>query len=133
VPDQDYREIESLVKAHIEKLAPPTVQVTVRVIHGGAPAITPLDHPGIAPASRALEAGFGTAPLFTRSGGSVPVVAALDAQLGLKTLMLGFANPTGNFHAPNEWMSLRNLRSGMASIVHLWAELGSLGAEDLRG
>ena len=49
------------------------------MIHGGAPAITPLDHPGIAPASRALEAGFGRAPLFQRSGGSVPVVAALDA------------------------------------------------------
>jgi acetylornithine deacetylase/succinyl-diaminopimelate desuccinylase-like protein len=79
-----------------------------------------------------LQAGFGKEPLFQRSGGSVPVVAALDAQLGLKTLMVGFANPTGNFHAPNEWMSLRNLHSGMASIVHLWGELGSLRAEDLR-
>jgi len=131
VPDQDYREIEEIVKAHLESIAPPTVAVTVRVIHGGAPAITPLDHPGVAPAARALEAGFGTAPLFTRSGGSVPVVAALDAQLGLKTLMLGFANPTGNFHAPNEWMSLRNIRDGLTSIVHLWAELGGLKATDL--
>ncbi len=125
VPDQDYREVEQLVKRHIESLAPASVQVEVHVVHGGAPAITPLDHPGVAPASRALEAGFGTAPLFQRSGGSVPVVAALDAQLGLKTLMLGFANPTGNFHAPNEWISLRNIRDGMASLVHLWAELGS--------
>jgi acetylornithine deacetylase/succinyl-diaminopimelate desuccinylase-like protein len=105
----------------------------VRIIHGGAPAITPLDHPGIGPASRALEAGFGRAPLFQRSGGSVPVVAALDARLGLKTLMVGFANPTGNFHAPNEWMSLRNIRDGMASLVHLWAELGAMRAPDLRG
>jgi acetylornithine deacetylase/succinyl-diaminopimelate desuccinylase-like protein len=133
VPAQEYREIERIVKAHLESIAPPTVAVTVRVIHGGAPAITPLDHPGIAPAARALEAGFGTAPLFQRSGGSVPVVAALDAHLGLKTLMVGFANPTGNFHAPNEWMSLRNIRDGMTSIVHLWAELGSLRADDLRG
>jgi acetylornithine deacetylase/succinyl-diaminopimelate desuccinylase-like protein len=131
VPDQDYRTIEQLVKAHLESIAPPTVTVTARIIHGGAPAITPLDHPGIGPASRALEAGFGTAPLFQRSGGSVPVVAALDAKLGLKTLMLGFANPTGNFHAPNEWMSLRNIRDGMASLVHLWAELGAVRASDL--
>ncbi len=132
VPDQDYRTIEQLVKAHIETMAPPTVRVEVTVVHGGAPAITPLDHPGIAPAVRALEAGFGKAPLFQRSGGSVPVVAALDAHLGLKTLMLGFANPTGNFHAPNEWMSLRNIRDGMASLVHLWAELGEMSAADLR-
>jgi acetylornithine deacetylase/succinyl-diaminopimelate desuccinylase-like protein len=95
--------------------------------------ITPLDHPGIGPATRALEAGFGRTPLFQRSGGSVPVVAALDAQLGLKTLMIGFANPTGNFHAPNEWMSLRNLRDGTAALVHLWAELGRMRASELDG
>jgi acetylornithine deacetylase/succinyl-diaminopimelate desuccinylase-like protein len=133
VPDQDYRKIEQSMKAHLESIAPPTARVEVRIIHGGAPVVTPLDHPGIGPASRALRAGFGKEPLFQRSGGSVPVVAALDAQLGLKTLMVGFANPTGNFHAPNEWMSLRNLRDGMASLVHLWAELGTMTAEQLRG
>ena len=133
VPDQDYREIEASVKAHLESMAPTTCRVEVKVIHGGAPAITPLDHPGIEPASRALEAGFDKAPLFQRSGGSVPVVAALDAHLGLKTLMVGFANPTGNFHAPNEWMSLRNIRNGMVSLVHLWAELSAIRGADLRG
>ena len=132
VPNQDYRTIERAMKAHLEAIAPPTVRVEVRVIHGGAPAITPLDHPGIGPASRALTAGFGKEPLFQRSGGSVPVVAALDAQLGLKTLMVGFANPTGNFHAPNEWMSLGNLRQGTVSLVHLWAELGAVRGADLR-
>ena len=132
VPNQDYRAIERAMQAHLEAIAPPSVEVDVRIIHGGAPVITPLDHPGIGPAARALEAGFGRAPLFQRSGGSVPVVAALDAALGLKTLMVGFANPTGNFHAPNEWMSLRNLRDGMTSLVHLWAELGAMRADELR-
>jgi acetylornithine deacetylase/succinyl-diaminopimelate desuccinylase-like protein len=133
VPDQDYREVERLMQAHLESIAPPTVSVEVRVIHGGAPVITPLDHPGVAAAARALEAGFGRAPLSQRSGGSVPVVAALDTQLGLKTLMVGFANPTGNFHAPNEWMSVRNIRDGMVALVHLWADLGSMAASELRG
>ena len=133
VPDQDYRAIEQAMVRHLESIAPATVRVEVKVIHGGAPVITPLDHPGIGPASRALEAGFGAVPLFQRSGGSVPVVAALDAQLGLKTLMVGFANPTGNFHAPNEWMSLRNLRDGTVALVHLWAELGAMRAEELSG
>jgi acetylornithine deacetylase/succinyl-diaminopimelate desuccinylase-like protein len=133
VPDQDYREIERLMQAHLESIAPQTVSVDVRIIHGGAPVITPLDHPGVAAAARALEAGFGRAPLSQRSGGSVPVVAALDAQLGLKTLMVGFANPTGNFHAPNEWMSVRNIRDGMVALVHLWADLGSMAASELRG
>jgi acetylornithine deacetylase/succinyl-diaminopimelate desuccinylase-like protein len=133
VPDQDFREIEHMVRKHLEAIAPPSVRVEVKIIHGGAPAVTPLDHPGVAPASRALEAGFGKPPLFQRSGGSVPVVAALDAHLGIKTLMVGFANPTGNFHAPNEWMSERNINDGLVSIVHLWGELGRMRASDLRG
>ena len=40
--------------------------------------------------------------------------------------MVGFANPTGNFHAPNEWMQLRKLRGGMVPLVRLWAELGAI-------
>jgi acetylornithine deacetylase/succinyl-diaminopimelate desuccinylase-like protein len=63
----------------------------------------------------------------------VPVVAALDSHLGLKTLMVGFANPTGNFHAPNEWISERNLDAGTDAIVRFWANLAELSASDLRG
>jgi acetylornithine deacetylase/succinyl-diaminopimelate desuccinylase-like protein len=133
VPDQDYKQIEQSVKRHLESIAPPTVRVDVKVIHGGAPAITPIDHPAVELAARALEAGFGTPPLHTRSGGSIPVVAALDSQLGLKTVMVGFASPNGNFHAPNEWMPLRNVRDGLRSLVHLWAELGNAGSAALGG
>jgi acetylornithine deacetylase/succinyl-diaminopimelate desuccinylase-like protein len=133
VPDQDYKQIEQVVKSHLESIAPPTVRVEVKVIHGGAPAITPLDHPAVELAARALEAGFGKRPLHTRSGGSIPVVAALDSQLGLKTVMVGFASPNGNFHAPNEWMPLRNVRDGLRSLVHLWAELGGAGRAALGG
>jgi acetylornithine deacetylase/succinyl-diaminopimelate desuccinylase-like protein len=133
VPDQDYREIERLVTEHLQRIAPPTVRTDVRVIHGGAPAITPLEHPSVEAAARALEAGFGKAPLFHRSGGSVPVVAELDEQLGLKTVMVGFAAPGGNFHAPNEWLPLRNYRDGLASLVHLWAEVARLSPAELRG
>jgi acetylornithine deacetylase/succinyl-diaminopimelate desuccinylase-like protein len=132
VPNQDFRAIQRAMTEHLRAIAPPTVSVEVKTLGGGAPALVPLDHPGMAPARRALEAGFGRPPLFQRSGGSIPVVAALDAHLGLKTLLVGFANPSGNFHAPNEWMSLRNLRDGMASIVHLWGELGRVRAEELR-
>jgi acetylornithine deacetylase/succinyl-diaminopimelate desuccinylase-like protein len=132
VPNQDFREIQQLMADHLRAIAPDTVSVEVTVLGGGAPALVPLDHPGMAPARRALEAGFGRTPLFQRSGGSIPVVAALDAHLGLKTLLVGFANPSGNFHAPNEWMSLLNLRNGMASIAHLWGELGAVSRTELR-
>jgi acetylornithine deacetylase/succinyl-diaminopimelate desuccinylase-like protein len=133
VPDQDYREIERLITRHVESLAPSTVKVEIKVIHGGAPAITPLDHPGVRLGADALEAAFGKAPLYHRTGGSVPVVAALDTTLGLKSVLIGFASPNGNFHSPNEWMPLWNVRGGMNAIVRLWERFGSVTPEELSG
>jgi acetylornithine deacetylase/succinyl-diaminopimelate desuccinylase-like protein len=83
-------------------------------------------------AATALERAFGKAPLFQRSGGSVPVVAALESMLSLKTVMVGWASPNGNFHAPNEWMPIDNYRRGMDSIVHLWAGFAEMEPEQLR-
>jgi acetylornithine deacetylase/succinyl-diaminopimelate desuccinylase-like protein len=133
VPDQDHREVEQQVVEHLQRIAPSTVRIEVKVIHGGQPAITPLDHPAVQLAARALEAAFGKPPLFHRTGGSIPVVAALDSALSLKTVMVGFASPNGNFHAPNEWMPLANYRGGMNALVRLWHELGAATPAELRG
>ena len=133
VPDQDHLEIERAMVEHLEAIAPPTVKVTVTPVQGGQPLVTPLDHPGCLLAARALEKAFGKAPLFHRSGGSIPVVAAMDTLLGLKSVMVGFASPNGNFHSPNEWMPLANYRGGMDALVHLWDELGGVTPGELRG
>jgi acetylornithine deacetylase/succinyl-diaminopimelate desuccinylase-like protein len=132
VPDQDYAEIERMIVDHLKRAAPPTVRIEVRVIHGGAPAITPIDHPAISVAARALEEAFGKAPVFLRGGGSIPVVAALEKGIGLKTVLIGFASPNGNFHAPNEWMPAQNLQRGMQAIVRLWGAFGEMTPQQLR-
>ncbi|HEX5579795.1 MAG TPA: dipeptidase [Candidatus Limnocylindria bacterium] len=133
VPDQDHREIEELMVRHLTRIAPPTVKVSVKVIHGGQPAITPLAHPGVTIAAEALRQAFGKDPVYHRSGGSIPVVAALDDALDLKTVMIGFSSPNGNFHAPNEWMPLANYRGGLDAIVRLWGLLGDVSPKELRG
>jgi acetylornithine deacetylase/succinyl-diaminopimelate desuccinylase-like protein len=132
VPDQDHHEIEQLFVDHLQRIAPSTVRVEVKVIQGGQPLITPLDHPAVRVAARALEETFGKAPLFHRSGGSIPAAAAMEKELGLSSVMVGFASPNGNFHAPNEWMPLANYRGGMDALVRLWDGLGALSAEELR-
>ena len=74
------------------------------------------------------------APLSARDArDAFPVVAALETGLGLKTVMVGFASPNGNFHAPNEWMPLANYRGGMKALVRLWDELGGASPAELRG
>jgi acetylornithine deacetylase/succinyl-diaminopimelate desuccinylase-like protein len=132
VPDQDHREIEQLMVDHLAAIAPPTVRVEVKVIQGGQPVSTPLDHPALQIVSRALEETFGKPAVFHRMGGSIPVVAAMERELGLTSILVGFASPNGNFHAPNEWMPLANYRGGMDAIARLWQELGAVSPADLR-
>ncbi len=133
VPDQDFHEIERLVVDHLKAIAPPEVRIEVRVIHGGAPALTSLEHPAVSVAAVALEQAFGRKPVFLRSGGSIPVVAALEAHAGLKSVLVGFASPNGNFHAPNEWMPEANVHGGIDAIVRLWGAMGALTEGQLRG
>jgi acetylornithine deacetylase/succinyl-diaminopimelate desuccinylase-like protein len=133
VPDQDPRTIERLMMDHLQAIAPPTVTVTVKSLSNGWPALTPLDHPAVAASARASEKAFGKAPIFHRSGGSIPYLPALEQHTGIKSVMLGWASPNGNFHAPNEWMPMANYRGGMDCIVHLWDEIGRMTAAEFRG
>jgi acetylornithine deacetylase/succinyl-diaminopimelate desuccinylase-like protein len=125
--------ISTRLVEHLERIAPPTVRVEVKTIQGGQPATTPLDHPAMRLAARALEDAFGKPPVFHRMGGSIPVVAAMQKEIGLSTLLIGFASPNGNFHAPNEWMPLANYRTGMAAIVRFWDEVGRTSPNELHG
>ena len=132
VPDQDPREIEQLMMDHLVRIAPPTVKVAVKSLSNGWPAITPIEHPVVGAAARASEKAFGKAPIFHRSGGSIPYVPALEQKTGIKSVMVGWASPNGNFHAPNEWMPMANYRGGLDAIVHLWDELGRMTPDEVR-
>jgi acetylornithine deacetylase/succinyl-diaminopimelate desuccinylase-like protein len=101
------------------------VQVDVQDLGGGFPTLLPLDHPMLRAAARAMEATFGQPPLFIREGGSIPFVATFEQTLGLPAVLMGFAPPDGNFHAPNEWMDLGNFEAGIRAFVRYWDELAS--------
>jgi len=126
VPDQDPAEVTSLVTSHLAAMAPPSVRLEVSSTLGARPTLTRIDHPAVLIVAAALELGFGKAPVFERAGGSVPFVEALEEKLGISTVLVGFASPGGNFHAPNEWIALSNIRRGMTSLVHLWALMANL-------
>jgi acetylornithine deacetylase/succinyl-diaminopimelate desuccinylase-like protein len=123
VPDQDPERITALFERHLRSICPPSVRLRFTPMHGGRPSITPLEHPAVGAASRALEASFGAAPFFVRAGGSIPVVASFDSLLGIPTVLVGFSLPGANNHAPNEWFALENFTNGMRAVVRLWHEL----------
>ncbi|TAK57851.1 MAG: dipeptidase [Bacteroidetes bacterium] len=123
VPDQKSGDIAKMFEKHIKKIAPKTVQVTVRNLHGGEAAITPIDHPGVQAAVSALEKGFGKKPLYQREGGSIPIVVQFKKILGLDTVLLGFGLPDENAHAPDEFLNLDNYFGGIRTAAHYYNEL----------
>jgi len=124
VPDQDPREIERLMRAHVERYAPKGVAVQVRHLHGGSPWRANLDGPLFDAARRALAAAFGREPVITGEGGSIPVVGDFQRILGAPVLLMGFGLPGENAHAPNEWMSDENFTRGLRAVAMLYQELG---------
>ena len=123
VPDQKSDVIAKLFEKYIKKITPKSVSVTVRNLHGGEAAITPIDSPGVKAAVVALEKGFGKKPLYQREGGSIPIVVKFKEVLGLDTVLLGFGLPDENAHAPDEFINLDNFYGGMRTSAHFFAEL----------
>ena len=123
VPDQKADKIATLFEKHIGKIAPKTVNVEVRNLHGGEAAITPIESPGVQAAVKALEKGFGKKPLYQREGGSIPIVVQFKEILGLDTVLLGFGLPDENAHAPNEFLNLNNFYGGIRTAAHFYNEL----------
>ena len=125
VPDQDPGRIADLFEAHLRKVTPPTVELTVTRMHGGRPWMTDFDNPFVQAAGRAIEQGFGRRPVFNREGGSIPVVATFQEVLGLPSVLFGVGLPDENAHAPNEKLDLGNFHNGIVASAALYGEIGA--------
>lgn len=123
VPNQSSAKILDLFESFIDQIAPPTVKVTVRKMHSGEPALTPIDHPAVKAASAALEQVFGKKPYFIREGGSIPEVLTFQETLGAPVVLLGFGLPDENSHAPNEHLYLRHFFDGIKTLAVLYEKL----------
>ncbi len=118
VADQTPEEITRLISTYLKRIAPPTVTVEVRDLHGGAGAIVNRDSAPMRAAFAAYQRAFGVAPVFIREGGSIPVVATFRRELGIDTLLMGFGLPDDRLHSPNEKFHLPNFYRGIETIVH---------------
>jgi acetylornithine deacetylase/succinyl-diaminopimelate desuccinylase-like protein len=120
VPDQDPEEITKLFQDHFEKIAPNSVRVKVLPHHGGEPVVTPTDSFAYDAAARAYEKTFGKRPIPVRSGGSIPIIAMFEKELGLKTILMGFGLDSDAIHSPNEHYGLFNFYKGIETIPYFF-------------
>lgn len=125
VPHQDPTKIVESFRRFVAEHTPAGVVVQIKE-YGASPAfLTPLESPGLAAASRAIEVAFGRRPLCIRDGGSIPVASAFQKILGADILLLGWGLPDDNLHAPNEKFSLADFHRGIEASARLLAELAN--------
>lgn len=120
VPGQNPAKMTELFSRHFKSIAPDAVTVEVRPHHGGEPVVTPTDSIGYMAASKAYEETFGKKPIPVRSGGSIPIVALFEQELGLKTVMMGFGLDSDAIHSPNEHYGLFNFYKGIETIPYFY-------------
>jgi acetylornithine deacetylase/succinyl-diaminopimelate desuccinylase-like protein len=124
VADQDPDKIGAAFERWLRDQVPDEVELTITPEGGVAPALTPAGHPAVGALATAIERVWGTAPLFTREGGSGPE-EALGRILDAPVLYLGVSLPGDRYHAPNERMVMDQFWKGLLAAGELWHELAS--------
>lgn len=120
VPHQQSDKITRLFADYFTSIAPPSVQVVVRPHHGGEPVVTPTDSVAYRAAAKAMEETFGKKPVPTRGGGSIPIVALFEKELGLKSVLMGFGLDSDLIHSPNEHYGIFNFLKGIETIPRFY-------------
>jgi acetylornithine deacetylase/succinyl-diaminopimelate desuccinylase-like protein len=120
VPNQTDEEITKLFENYFKSIAPKSVAVEVRPHHGGEPYVAPTDSPAYLAASAAMESTYGKKPVPVRSGGSIPIVALFEQELGVKSILMGFGLDSDAIHSPNEHYGIFNYLKGIETIPHFY-------------
>lgn len=117
VPNQNSKEITKLFVDHFKSIAPPQVKVKATLHHGGEPAVTPINSLAYKAAENAYMEGWGKKPIPTRDGGSIPIVALFERELGLNSILMGLGLDSDAIHSPNESFGVQNFLKGIETII----------------
>ena len=126
VGNQDPDKIFELIRDYVASITPPTVQVEVTLLTKGRPALFGFDLPEMQAAARAYAHGWGAEPVFTRGGGSIPVVADIADLMGIPVVMMGYGLDDDGLHAPNEHYRIEMFERGIQTAIVYLEELSKL-------
>jgi len=124
-PRQESAAISRLFREFVLSVTPPGVTLEITELqHGADPVLVSRGSTSVQAAARAIETGFGRAPVFLREGASIPVVSLFKNVLGLEDiLLLPWGRPDDGAHSPDERFSLEDFHRGIRSAAALFFEL----------
>ena len=129
VPNQNWEKIAELFEDYFRSIAPKTVKVDVKSLHGGQPYVSPTDMVAYRAAEAAVEESFGVRPLPFFSGGSIPIVSGFESILGMKSILIGFGLSQDAIHSPNESFGLEQFYTGIETIIRFYKHFAALSAK----
>jgi acetylornithine deacetylase/succinyl-diaminopimelate desuccinylase-like protein len=118
VPNQSSQKITEKIINYFTSIAPAGVTVKAAEHHGGEPYMTPIHSKEYQAAASAITATFGKEPIPVRGGGSIPICALFEKELGLKIVFMGFGLDSDNLHSPNEKFDIVNFYKGIETIPY---------------
>ncbi len=124
-PGQDAHLIASALEQLLREAAPAGAELTVELLSSSAPGLVDQSAPALQLALTAFERSFGHRPLLVRSGGTMPIMPALQAK-GIPAIVTGFDLPEGNIHSPNERLWAGYVGPAIAVAKAILTELGNL-------
>lgn len=126
VGNQDPHTIFENIRDFIAQIAPDTVSVRVELLTTGEPALIDFTIPEMQAAARAYERGWGHRPVFTRGGGSIPIVADIISLMHVPVVMMGYGLDTDGLHGTNEHFSVEHFQRGIETAIVYLEELAAL-------
>ena len=125
VPNQDPEKVVAAFRRFVAASTPEGIQTEVRVLSAGGASMVDPDHPAIRTAATAFSGVFGRPTVFTRSGGSIPIVGDFARHLGIPTVLMGFGLPDDGLHSPNEKFKLENFYMGIRTVARFLEQYGA--------
>ena len=123
VGKQNPERIAQSFRAFVKARLPEDVKAEFTSL-GASPAIgLPMRGEALRRARRALEAEWGKPAVLIGSGGSIPVVGAFKRELGMDSLMVGFALDDDSIHSPNEKYERNSFHKGARSWARILSAL----------
>ena len=117
VKGQQPKNIALLFARFVKQHIPPAISYQLKFSSGANPVEVSRSNPYLQAAARAYSKAFGCAPVFIRSGGTIPVVSLFHEQFKIPVVLMGFALASDNMHAPDERFYLPNLFRGIRTSI----------------
>jgi acetylornithine deacetylase/succinyl-diaminopimelate desuccinylase-like protein len=124
VPSQDPAKIYAAWEEFVAINAPKGLRMQVRKLSAAPASVVSPDHPAIRLAAEAFEEVLGQTTVFTRSGGSIPIVGDFSRYLGIPTILMGLGLPDDGLHSPNEKFKVDNFYLGIRTVAGFLEKYG---------